>query len=172
MSQGPKKTGLTIALLWIGLVVLAACKSAPPPPPPPKPPEPQVVKLTIAVSPDANPDIKNRPSPIVVRVYQLKDDAGFKDADFFALYEKEASVLGAGLISRAEFEVGPGQKQVIDYQISLDARFIGVAAAYRDIRNAGWRAQLGSQDKGLAGFAKNNKVSVLAGRANVTLSAE
>jgi type VI secretion system protein VasD len=157
---------VSIALFLVCVVMLAGCKSGP------KPPKPQVVKLTVAVSPDANPDDRNRPSPIVIRIYQLKDDAAFKDTEFFALYEKEQSVLAAALISRTEFEVAPGQQQVVDYQLSIDAHFIGVAAGYRDIRNAGWRAEIGSQDKGLAGLAKKNKINVLAGRASISLSGD
>jgi type VI secretion system protein VasD len=155
---------ISMAFLLVGVAALSACKSGPP--------KPQIVKLTVAVSADANPDEKNRPSPIVIRVYQLKDDAAFKDAEFFALYEKEQSVLAAGLVSRAEFEVAPGQQQVINYQLSPDTRFVGVIAAYRDIRNAGWRAEAGSQDKGLAGLTKKKKLNILAGRASVALSAE
>jgi type VI secretion system protein VasD len=155
-----------IALLIMSVATLTACKSTP------KPPKPQVVKLTVQVSPDANPDDKGRPSPIVIRIYQLKDDAAFKDAEFFALYEKEQGVLSAALISRSEFELAPGQQQVIDYQLSPDAKFVGVAAGYHDIRKAGWRAEVGSQDKGLAGVAKKNKMNVLANRANVALSGE
>lgn len=158
---------LPILVLWAGCVMLTACKSGPP-----KPPKPQVVKLTVSVSADANPDAQSRPSPIVLRVYQLKDDAAFKDADFFALYDKEQVTLAASLISREEFEVAPGQQKVVDYQLSLDARFVGVAAAYRDIRNAAWRAEIGSQDKGLAGIAKKSKLNVSAGRASVAFSAE
>jgi len=131
-----------------------------------------VVKLTVSASADANPDAQDRPSPIVVRIYQIKDDAAFRDADFFALYDKEQSTLSASLVSREEFEVAPGHETVVDYQVSLDAKFIGVAAAYRDIRNAAWRTEIGSQDKGLAGIAKQTKLNVLAGRNGVALSAQ
>jgi type VI secretion system protein VasD len=159
----------TVAIaLSAACLVLTACKSAPPP----KPPKPQVVKLTIAVSADANPDAQHRPSPLVLRVYQLKDDAAFKDADFFGLFDKEQGVLGGSLISREEFELAPGTQKVIDYQLSLDARFVGVAAAYRDIGNSVWRTELGSQDKGLTGLAMKNKMSISAARASVAASAE
>lgn len=155
---------LPIALLLASGLALTACKSAPP--------KPHVVKLTVSVSADANPDAQNRPSPIVVRVYQLKDDAAFKDADFFALYDKEQATLAASLISREEFEVAPGAQKAIDFKLAPDARFVGVAAAYRNIRDATWRAEIGSQDKGLAGIAKKKKLNVVAGRASVALSAE
>jgi type VI secretion system protein VasD len=155
---------LPIALLLASSLTLTACKSGPP--------KPQVLKLSVAVSADANPDGQNRPSPIVIRIYQLKDDGAFKDADFFALYDKEQATLAASLISRQEFEVAPGAQKVADYQVSPDARFVGVAAGYRNIRDAVWRAEIGSQDKGLAGIAKKKKLNVSAGRASVTVSAE
>src|SRR5271155_5434729 len=88
---------IPIALLMISCATLTACKSAPP-----KPPKPQVVKLIVSASTDVNPDALGRPSPVVVRIYQLKDDAAFKDADFFALYDKEQPTLAASLISREE----------------------------------------------------------------------
>jgi type VI secretion system protein VasD len=155
---------LPIALLTASCLALTACKSAPP--------KPQVVKLTVSVSADANPDAQNRPSPIVIRVYQLKDDAAFKDADYFALYDKEQATLAASLVSREEFEVAPGAQKALDYKLSPDAKFVGVAAGYRNIRDAGWRAEIGAQDKGLAGIAKKKKLNVAAGRASVALSAE
>ena len=157
---------IPIALLIISCMMLTACKSAP------KPPKPQVVKLIVSASDDANPDALNRASPIVVRIYQLRDDAAFKDADFFALYDKEQATLAASMISRQEFEVAPGTQKTVDYQLALDAKFVGVAAAYRDIRNAAWRAEIGSQDKGLAAIAKKKTLNVAAARASVTLSAE
>jgi type VI secretion system protein VasD len=155
---------LSIALLMASCLTLTACKSAPP--------KPKVLKLNVAVSADANPDAQNRPSPIVIRIYQLKDDAAFKDADFFALYDKEQATLAASLISRQEFEVAPGAQKVVDYQLAPDAKFFGVAAGYRNIRDAAWRAEIGSQDKGLAAIAKKKKLNVSAGRAAVTVSAE
>jgi type VI secretion system protein VasD len=155
---------LPTLVLLASCLSLTACKSAPP--------KPQVLKLSVSVSADANPDSQNRPSPIVIRVYQLKDDAAFKDADFFALYDKEQATLAAALVSRQEFEVAPGAQKVVDYQIAPDAKFIGVAAGYRNIRDASWRAEIGSQDKGLAAIAKKKKLNVSAGRASVTVSAE
>jgi|ERR1700733_8984583 type VI secretion system protein VasD len=163
-SKAQNWQALPIVLLMAGCLALTACKSAPP--------KPQVVKLTVSAGADANPDAQNRPSPIVVRVYQLKDDAAFKDADFFALYDKEQATLAAALVSREEFEVAPGAQKSIDYKLAPDAKFVGVAAAYRNIRDATWRAQIGTQDKGLAGIAKKKKLNVAAGRASVTLSAE
>jgi type VI secretion system protein VasD len=157
---------MPIAFLLVTYGALVGCSS-----PPPKPPQPVNVKLTLAASPDVNPDGQNRPSPIVVRIYQLKDDTGFKDADYFALYDKEAATLAAALVSRVEFELAPGEKRTADYAVSPDTRYIGVAAAYRDIRNAQWRAQSGTTEKGVADLIKKSQIQIAVDRARVSFAA-
>jgi len=141
---------------------LAACSSAPP--------KPQPIKLNIMVSADVNPDSQNRPAPIVVRVYQLKDDAAFKDADFFALYDKEQATLAAALVSREEYELAPGEHRTVDFLLPHDTRYVGVAAAYRDIRNAQWRAQFGAPDKDLVKLVKKNQIGIAVERARVSFA--
>ena len=91
--------------------------------------------MTVAAAADTNPDGSGRPSPIVVRVYQLKTDAAVKGADFFALYDDDQKVLGAELISRDEYVMNPSERKTIDVTVSRDTRFIGALAAFRD-RNA------------------------------------
>ena len=157
------RTMPTVFLL-AGCAALMACST-----PPPKP-QPVNLKLNITASADVNPDAQNRPSPVVIRIYQLKDDAAFKGADFFALYDKEEATLAAALVSRVEFELAPGEKKTVDYSVSPDTRFIGVVAAYRDIRNAQWRAESGTVEKGVADLLKKNKIAIAVNRASVSFS--
>ena len=157
------RTMPTVFLL-AGCAALMACST-----PPPKP-QPVNLKLNITASADVNPDAQNRPSPVVIRIYQLKDDAAFKGADFFALYDKEEALLAAALVSRVEFELAPGEKKTVDYSVSPDTRFVGVAAAYRDIRNAQWRAESGTVEKGVADLLKKNKIAIAVNRASVSFS--
>jgi type VI secretion system protein VasD len=147
---------IPIAILMMSAAWLGACSSSPP--------KPQPIKMNIVVSADVNPDAANRPSPIVVRVYQLKDDAAFKEADFFALNDKEQATLAAALVSREEFELTPGEHRAVDFKLSPDAHFVGVAAAYRDIRNAQWRAEIG--------VVKKKKIGIAIDRAKVSFAAE
>jgi type VI secretion system protein VasD len=155
---------MPIVFLLTGCAALVACST-----PPPKP-QPVNIKLNITASADVNPDAQNRPSPIVIRIYQLKDDAAFKDADYFALYDKEEATLAAALVSRVEFELAPGEKKTVDFSLSPDTRFVGVAAAYRDIRNAQWRAQSGSAEKGVEDIVKKNKITIAVNRARVAFA--
>jgi type VI secretion system protein VasD len=120
-----------LAGAFIAILVMTACASSPP--------KPARARLTIAATADSNPDISGRPSPVVVRVYQLKADTAFTGADFFALYDDEMKVLGAELIGRNEYVLAPAERRTLELDVSADARFVGVVAAYRDIRNAQWR---------------------------------
>lgn len=155
-----------IAFLMAACVFLSACKSAKPPPPPPP------VKVNLSASADVNPDAQNRPSPVVVRIYQLKDDAAFKEADFFTLFDKEQATLAAALVSREEFELAPGEHRALEMKMSPDARCVGVAAAYRDIRNSSWRVESGSPDAGLGDILKKSKLSIALDRTSVSIKTD
>ena len=113
------------------MFVTIACASAPP--------KPARTRLTVAATADTNPDVNGRPSPVVVRVYQLKADTAFNGAEFFALFDDEMMVLGPDLIGRSEYTVAPSERRTLELDVSADAKFVGVIAAYRDIRNAQWR---------------------------------
>ena len=114
-----------------GMVVTIACASSPP--------KPARTRLTVAATADTNPDANGRPSPVVVRVYQLKADTAFNAAEFFALFDDEMKVLGPDLIGRNEYTVAPSERRTLEMDVSADAKFVGIIAAYRDIRNAQWR---------------------------------
>jgi type VI secretion system protein VasD len=156
----------TLALLAVVLVV-GGCKSkAPKPAPPPVP-----ARLSVAARADVNPDEAGRASPVVLRVYQLKDDAAFRNADFFALFDKEQATLAASLIERQEFVLAPGdQRSNLEYPISGEAKFLAVAAAYRDIRNADWRALTPAPKKTYKNLVKSDQVSVGVEKSRVTLA--
>lgn len=87
-----------------------------------------------------NPDTNGRPSPLVIRVYELKAVDTFNAADFFKLYDEEKATLGGDLISREEFEFSPGQGREITRKTNEQTLYFGVIAAYRNIDQSRWRA--------------------------------
>ena len=121
-----------IVLLALTLPALLACVTPPPPPP-------TRVQLTIEASPDANPDGAGRPSPVVVRVYELSTSNSFETGDFFQLFEQPEATLGADLRGTADIVVPPGGRQSLSREVSDDTRYIGVLANFRDIDQARWR---------------------------------
>lgn len=149
-------------LALVCLAVLTACAS--------RPPKPVKTHTDVIVSTDVNPDASGRASPIVVRVFQLRNDGEFVAADFFPLYDKEKEVLGASFISREEYVLAPGEKRTLDVPINADARFIGVIAAYRDIRSSHWRAISRPPEKKLTDLIGKHGVTLSVGKDAVTLA--
>ena len=116
---------------WVAIHVfilgLAACASSPPPPP-----KPTIAHATIDVQADVNPDARGRPSPVVLRLYELKAYGAFRDADFFALFDRDQQTLGADLVAKEEFRLEPRDKRQFDRKLQSETRYLGVVAAYRD----------------------------------------
>ena len=167
-----------ICALAVALLAGACGKTAPAPPPPvvaaPAPPPapvtiaaPPEVKakttMTLAATAEINPDVNSRPSPVVVRVYQLKTDGVFRTADFFPLFDDAAKTLGVTFITVDEFVLAPSEKKTLDVSLSPETQFIGAVAAFRDIRNAQWRAVLPAPRAG--------GVNVAVERARIALTA-
>ena len=151
-----------LSALLLACVVLTACAS--------KPPKLVPTHAELIVSGDVNPDSAGRASPIVVRLFQLRNDGEFAAADFFALYEKEKETLGASLISREEYVLAPGESRKLDLPLASDARYIAAIAAYRDIRSAHWRALTRSPEKKLTDLLGKDGVTLSVGKDSVTLS--
>ena len=105
------------------------------------PPKPATVSGSVKASADLNPSVNQRPSPLNIRVYELRSDAAFNQADFMALYQSEQTVLGPDLVLRDEFTLQPGETRPIVLKVlNADTRFIAVFAAYRNLERARWRA--------------------------------
>lgn len=117
-----------ITLLW-----LAGCASVP---------KPAIIHVSIDVRMSVNPDSRGRPSPVVVRFYEIKSLDAFNTADFFSIFDRDKETLGAELLAREEFQLRPGQKLQFDRQLQPETRYVGVIAAFRDLVRSEWRTAL------------------------------
>jgi type VI secretion system protein VasD len=103
-------------------------------------PKPAIVNAVIEASPTVNPSVSSRPSPLVIRVYELKSPTAFNSADFMSLYQRDQAELGADLVSKEEIVLQPGEKRPMTKTLAVGVRFVGVLAAYRDVDRAQWRS--------------------------------
>lgn len=120
--------GVRILLLALSVGLVGACATAPP-----------MLQGSIKAAPNTNPDVRGRPSPIVLRVYELRATGAFNSADFFSLFEKESETLGPELVGREEYTVRPAETRPYQRQLQPDTKFIGVVAAFRDLESSRWR---------------------------------
>ena len=136
------KMGLLVGLCSLILVGCQAVYSTFPP----------STKLHFRVAADINPDFDNRPSPVIIRVYELASKTVFENQDFFALYDSPETVLRTDLLKKDELVFEPGQRN--EYRMALQpaTKAVAVVAAYRDIEGARWRAVVDVKPTGYDDF--------------------
>jgi type VI secretion system protein VasD len=132
-------------LRLLGMVLLgtamAACSGKDDKPPPVAAPKPaDSIEISVAARADVNPDVAGRASPVLVRIYELKDQVPFITASFLALFGNDTAVLGNSLQARQELMLNPGQGQTLRREARPETRFIAVMTAYQDFEHASWRA--------------------------------
>ena len=98
--------------------------------------------LSLTASDTVNPDLHGRPSPVVVRLLELRHPAAFENADFFSLYSHAEKALPKDWVNSEELELRPGEQQVLKLSVEPQSRYIGVLAAYRDLPHVQWRLVL------------------------------
>lgn len=118
-------------------VALIACAGGPP--------KPAHVTGLIQASAQINPSASRRPSPLLVRVYELRSVATFNAAGFMSLYQRDQAELGADLLGKEEFVLSPGESKAFAKTLSPDTRFLGVVAAFRDLEHSKWRSVVAIQ---------------------------
>ncbi len=118
------------------LVVLAGCSTLSP--------YSHVTKLNLKLtaSDQVNPDLNGRPSPVVVRLFELKHPVAFENADFFSLYERAKESLAPDMVASEELELRPGETVELKLSLQEGSRYVGVLAAYRDLPDSRWRYTL------------------------------
>jgi len=101
--------------------------------------EPITLAVTLVARDDVNPDLHGRPSPLSVRIFELRSTSGFDAADFFSLYDRDQATLSTELLAREQYILKPGETQSYTRKAQSDTRYLGVLAAYRDLDHSAWR---------------------------------
>lgn len=101
--------------------------------------EPMRLEVAIQAADDLNVDLKGRGAPMLLRVYELKSDVAFQEADYFGIQNTAKAVLGADLLNVDQFIIRPGETREIKRKSNPDTTAIGIFAGYRDLPNSVWR---------------------------------
>ena len=144
------------------MVLLSACASGPP--------EDIVLKGSMNAVETVNPDVQGRPSPLVIKIYQLKAKDKFELAGFFELFDQADATLGADMLGVEDVMMTPGEIRSYEGVVNPNTRFIGVVGAYRDINQAQWRAVVPMPEKNILKFLQRNPLTISAGRLAIKVS--
>ncbi|WP_338545497.1 type VI secretion system lipoprotein TssJ [Pseudomonas benzopyrenica] len=101
--------------------------------------EPTRLDLSLNGGEDLNPDLNGRPSPLVIRLIELKNPVGFENAEFFSLYENARQTLAPDWVAEEEVELRPGESRELKLRVQDDSRYVGIYGAYRNLAGSQWR---------------------------------
>ena len=87
-----------------------------------------------------NVAVDGQASPVQVTIYELKSQQAFELSDFFSLYERPKEALAGDLLDMEQFVLEPGKEKSIPRPGNVEAKWVGIVVAYRDIETMQWRA--------------------------------
>ena len=103
---------------------------------------PTIINAKVVASSQVNPDDNARPSPVILRIYELKSLGAFEATDFFTLFEDDSAQLGKDLTHREEYQLRPGDQKNYSRKPSPETQYLAVMAAYRKLNQAVWKASI------------------------------
>lgn len=110
----------------------------------PAPEEASLDFLAVA-SPLINPAADGTPAPAMLRLYQLKGDTAFVNANFRQLWEDDEATLGPTLLGKTEMILEPGGVKRIASNLIEGTVIVAVVVGFRNFEEAKWRAMVGVQ---------------------------
>ena len=95
------------------------------------------LRLTFNAEADINPDDKTRPSPLFLRMYELKSTKQFERANFIDLFERDNEILGADLVAKQTLKrLTPGEERSDSFVLKPGTRFVGLFAEFLQYKDA------------------------------------
>ncbi len=126
------------ALGAAGLLAAAGCSSTPPPEPPP-PCDVQVVTLDIYAADNINPNENGNPRPVVVRLYQLKNDVRMENATYDQILLKDKETLEDDIAKVDEISVFPNDLVEVKFERIKDASHLAGVALFHSPKGQSWK---------------------------------
>lgn len=98
------------------------------------------LRLLITAAADINPNHHSRSSPLIIRLYELKDASSFENADFVDIYERDEELLATSLLGRHFLKaVVPGEERQERLVLSPGTTHVGLFAEFAQYRGSGYK---------------------------------
>jgi type VI secretion system protein VasD len=97
------------------------------------------LQIRMAAAADVNPDLDNRPSPIILHILEMSGIDQFNRADYFALTRDDAAALGGDVLNKTEVILTPGATKTTELELNVQTAYLGFVAGYRDLDHSQWR---------------------------------
>lgn len=108
----------------------------------------RTIHLDITARAELNMDDEKLSSPVVIRIYQLKDAETFNSVFYEDLVNKDSDALKESLLESKELILKPNTSVSVDIPFDKKADVVGIAALYRDpnLKENSWRLVLTRSD--------------------------
>jgi type VI secretion system protein VasD len=98
------------------------------------------LRINFIVDSNINPDENKRPSPVYVRVYELKSPTVFQKADFIDLYERDTAILGADFVNKQVLKpLTPGVNRTDNLVLKNGATNVGLYVEFSQYRGVTYK---------------------------------
>lgn len=92
------------------------------------------------VEANVNPDDNKTPSPLIIRMYELKSPKTFENANFIDIYERDAEVLGDDMITKQKLKpIKPGKNRQANFVLSKETKYVGLYAEFLKYKDAKYK---------------------------------
>ncbi len=98
------------------------------------------LKLDFFVAADVNLDDNKIPSPLIIRMYELKSPDLFMKANFIDLFERDAEVLGADMVAKEQLKyMRPGETREVNFVLTEGTGYVGLFAEFLRYKDAKYK---------------------------------
>ncbi len=98
------------------------------------------LKVNFIVDGDINPNDKKRPSPIFIRLYELKSPTIFNKTDFIDLYERDKEILAGDYINKQTLKpLSPGVGRTDTLVLKNGASYVALYAEFSQYRGSAYK---------------------------------
>ncbi|MFQ1017974.1 type VI secretion system lipoprotein TssJ [Gilliamella sp. BG7] len=129
----------------------------------------RTLHLDITARSELNMDDEGRSSPVVIRIYQLKEANTFDSVSYQDLVDQDSNVLKESLLESKEIVLKPNTAIAIDIPFDKKAKIVGITAFYKEpnIKDNSWRLVLKRRDLNI-----NKPREIVAKQYTITLMDE
>jgi type VI secretion system protein VasD len=135
----PAKThkNRVVAFALASCLTAGGCHNTPPPEAPKKCP-PQKITVSILTSSSANPTPTGEPRPVIVHVYQLKNDERLFNASFEQMWHEDKETLTDDVIHTDQLEMYPATRQDLHFDRVETLQHIAAVALFQEPKGKSW----------------------------------
>ena len=99
------------------------------------------LELNVIAKDDINPDDSERASPLVIRLYELKDNKKFEGMEFYDIYLNDKKILGKNLIDKHKLKhFVPDTKRKKQFVLNKKTKYVGLFAEFSNYKDSEFRA--------------------------------